>query len=428
MFFVTILMLILFFFINYKIYHSDFIAPACVYSFSLLVPALYALFWYDLWELRTYSVKTFFVIFVAVFTFSIVSGITYNALNGNRILIKSRQFDVCANKSSDNKIAFGGGKLLLLLIIGFFTLKLALDFFKTYGDDLASSIIAYRLDFVKEEKRMPKLLSFLLNFCMLSGYFSSYIFINNLLCAKKIEFGWICAFLGSIMLSLFGGSRGGAVSVIFVAAGIFYIIYQHNPRKLPPMKMKKNFLKAILFGGITGFVFFIISASWIGRTNDFSPLYYFAIYFSAPLKNLDLYIPLIELGRELDFMEINGASLGNVGTVLAFEYQYGGFWGVISFTALSSVIYTVTYIYMRRWRFESDKINFSAIIYSYMFYSLCIVMFGGTSITSIFSLFFVKIFIGLIVLNYFFNFSFNRKRKSWGLGKTHSIFCLRIKR
>lgn len=424
MFIVTILFLLLSFFINYKAYRSDFIAPACVFSFALLVPALYALFWYDLWELGEYSVKCFLVIFLAVFTFSLFSRITFCSLKGDMILKKNCNYDKKNTIDTTVQINSGKGKLVFLLFLEFCTLKLALDFFHSYGSNLASAIIAYRVDFVNGGERMPKILSTLLNLSMVSSYYSAYIFINNLLCARKLELGWGIAFLGGILLSLFGGSRGGAVSIIFVAAGIFYVIYNHNPRKQSELKMRKKFIKILIVGIIGGFVFFVASASWIGRTNDFSPFYYFAIYLSAPLKNLDLYIQRIDFGQKLGFMEVNGASLGNVGTVLAFEYQLGGFFSVFTISALSSVLYTFIYLYMRRWFYTSHKINFSVIIYSYIFYSLCIVMFGATSFTSVFSLFFIKILLALIFLNYFFNLSFRAKKMKWYLGKTQTIFCL----
>lgn len=347
-------------------------------------------------------------------------------MNGKKILQHKDKFDRSLNIDSKTPIPTGKGKLLFILLLEFITLKMALSFFLSYGDNLSSAIITYRVNFVNGGEKMPKILSILLNCLMVSSYYSSYIFINNLLCSKKIEFGWAIAFLGGILLSLFGGSRGGAVSIIFVAAGIFFVIYQHNPRKVSKKKLKLKFFRILILFIVIGFVFFVASATWIGRSNDFSPFYYFAIYLSAPLKNLDLYIPIIDSGvKELGFMDVNGASLGNVGTVLTYEYQQGGFIGVMSMSSISSIVYTFIYIYMRKWQYESKKINFSLIFYSYIFYSICIVMFGNTSFTSVFSFFFIKILFAMILMNYLFNLNFNTKSLVWKIGKTYNIFCLR---
>lgn len=408
MYIVLIFTLIMLLLLNFTVTH-DVLAPGGLYCGVLLAATLYGLIWFDSWELYDYGVKTYFIIVSGALVFSSAGWIIHFLFTK-----KSTKEGILVNTGTINVGKLQGS---VIAISELATLFLAFEFYGGSLSTLSNSIINYRVAAVQKVVAMPSYLSFLLSFSLVVGYLCGYALVNNYLFCKKLSPFWLITFFFSIANSLLGGSRGGAVSIIFVVIGTFCILYGREHRRSLSAKQKKKIRRIILGLPIVGIAFFLQSASWIGRTINESPAYYFAIYLSAPLKNLDINIKAIDRGEIITgkaYTSINGLSLGNVGTIYTYEYIEGGLLEVWAISMLVGVMISVLYEIVRSKKIYSSKCYVVIVLYSYLYYCVAMIIFGTTLISSIFSFFFIKIVVGMFVLSIFFNIKFEGRYIKYG--------------
>lgn len=297
------------------------------------------------------------------------------------------------------------------------TFVLAFRFFGNSFSTLSDAIISYRVASVNNLTAMPGYLSFLLNVCLVVGYISGYIIVSDFILSNRINIKWTITWILGIINSLFGGSRGGSISIIVLTIGAFWVIYHraNNPIYNDDIRRKRRIRFFAIIGIFLGVFFFLNSSKWIGRTMEYTPAYYFAIYLSAPLKNLDINLSQMMRGQIITgraYSSINGLSLGNVGTVYTYEYQHGRILGVVGYSFLISLISSILYEIVRIKKIYSNRLNLLLIFYSYLFYCVSMVVFGSTMIISLFSLFFLKVVACLFIILLFLGLSLGNKGKS----------------
>lgn len=391
MYFVLLFLLIVNVYLNYYVYHKDAFTPAGVYSLVLVIAALYGIFWFDKWELGSYSLKATFVILIGVYTFTAVSWIVHYLFcrypDGK--ILNSMKTDI------NNR------KYCIMLTFEAITIILAFNFFGGSISNLSQSIMDYRYQFLQGNDTMPNYLGLMLNICLVNGYISGYEVCSKYLIEHNISIKWLASLVLCTGTSLFGGSRGGAVSIIVVTANIFFVILRRKNRYKAGRKLNRRAKLLASLGIILGIVFFVRSAYWIGRLMEYGPAYYFAIYLSAPLKNLELNIASVDAGLQItgsEFRSINGLSLGNVGTIYTYEYIAGGIVAVIVISAFVGLISAFLYEIVRVKNIYANTPSFLMIIYSYIFYCVSMNIFGTTMVNGFISVYFLKIVLGVALL------------------------------
>lgn len=397
MYFVLIVCLSLLFYLNYAMEGKKALSPGGLYCAVLILSAFYGLFWYREWELSEFRVKTVLVILTGAVCFSLAAWTVHvYAAQAGRSLRKV--------KKQKQLIAVPVWKKVLMLAVQLYTVFLAVRFYGGTLTQLPSAIMQYRVASVQGNASLPKLLSILLNTGMVNGYLCGYILVYYFVHIKQIKVFWAVQWVLSIGISLFGGSRGGAVSIIFVTFAVFLVLYGHLKQESADLRRDRRIRAAVLAAAAAGILLFVKSAEWIGRTNEYSAEYYFAIYLSAPLKNLDWNISQIDSGLPYGgFRDLNGLSLGNVGTVYTAEYAQGGIPEVVITSLFLGFLTASAYEIVRRQRLNQGKISFALVIYAYFFYAESMIIFGDTFIQSIFSMFFIKVCACMLLLLCFYN-------------------------
>jgi oligosaccharide repeat unit polymerase len=396
MYIVLIVFLAVNVYLNYYFYKKDLLSPPGLYSLVLLISALYGLFWYKKWDLANFGVLTTTIILIGAYIFSstswLIHGIFLKKVNGILVV--------------DSEIQIGNIKYLLVLIFEALTIYCSFEYFGGSISKLPQSIMDYRYSFLQGNDTMPSYLSLMMNICVVNGYISGYLIANYFALFDKISIKWTISFVLCIVASLFGGSRGGAVSIIIVTAAIIFTIKRRKDDQHRDLRQNRKMCVLLSAGIVLGIIFFVQSSYWLGRLMEYGPAYYFAIYLSAPLKNFDLNLAAVNAGQHItgsDFRSVNGVSLGNVGTIYTYEYLHGGIFGVILISIGVAAFGAILYELVRSKDICSNKFNLIVIIYAYILYCISMNIFGGTMVTGFFSLYFLKIVIGAFILLTFYS-------------------------
>lgn len=396
MYIVLIAFLALNVYLNYNFYKKNLLSPPGLYSLVLLISSLYGLFWYKKWDLNNFGVLTTIIILIGAYIFTFISWLIH-------YIFSKKEDGILA---VDTEIQIGNIKYMIVLFFEVLTIYFSFQYFGGSLSKLSQSIMDYRYSFLQGNDTMPSYLSFMMNICLVNGYISGYLIAIYFVLFNKISIKWIISFVLCILASLFGGSRGGAVSIIIVTAAIIFTIKQRKDDQQRDLHQNRK-IRILLFVGIVlGIIFFVQSSYWIGRLMEYGPAYYLAIYLSAPLKNFDLNLAAVNAGQHItgsDFRSVNGVSLGNVGTIYTYEYLHGGIFGVILISIGVAAFGAILYELVRSKDICSNKFNLIVIIYVYIFYCISMNIFGGTMVTGFFSLYFLKIVFGAFILLTFYS-------------------------
>lgn len=392
MYILLIISLLILLVININLFRRQPVNPNCIFCGMLLLSIIFGLFWYSEWDLSSFSVNSYLAIFLGCGSFSSASWIIhylfYNKKEGGY--------------NEKGPIEVGDIKWGIAFIFEITTAILAINFFGGFGGNISQSIIDYRVSTSYfNVDTMPSYLSLMINICLVNGVVSGYALANNTVFYRKIPLKWLALTLLSMGISLFGGSRGGAVSILISTIMSFLSLMQKKINGSYDKKKMYKFLISCLIGGVIFAILFVESANWIGRTIEDGPMYYFAIYFSAPLKNLDLNIRDLDNGLNISntlFRSINGHSLGNVGTVFTDEYMIGNYLGIIVISFIYGLLATLLYESVRYKRIETNSFSLAFIIYSYVLFAVSMALFGNTMLISLTTTYAIKTLVGIIAI------------------------------
>lgn len=398
MYILLIFTLLILLIINNKILGTNLLTPSNLFCGVFLISAVYGVFWIFKWDLDNFSLSAYLAIVLGCVSFSVATWIIHN------IFLK-------ANKGEykyGSLIKVSIWKWVLIVLFEIYTIILCINFFGGSLSNISQEIMDYRYTIISGGyDAMPSYLSLMINICLVNGYISGYALVNNIISSSKLMIKWLIIYLLSLVITLFGGSRGGAISVIVATIVIFLTLlqkkYNYNQNK---EKLRKIMITLIIIL-IIGVLLFIQSAYWIGRTIENSSMYYLAIYLSAPLKNLDFNILDINNGITTSintFRSVGNYSLGNVGTIFTSEYINGGYLAIVLSSFSVGLISAIFYEIIEHKNIDSRLFSLNILIYGFIMYVISMSVFGNTLIIN----YAVKVLIGMIIMLTFYSIDFKK--------------------
>lgn len=382
------------FFLNKK----DIIAPSFVFCASFVFCNMWAVAYAKTWELGLHF-NTFMVIVGGVLVFIICSFIVsffYDGIRGTNYVQEEQKCQ---------KIEIDKWKNIICLLFCAFSIVYTINsVIHAVGGSwlhFTDAINRFRHDtlFMDKTFNVSNWVSRIRIVVNAISYWYIYVIINNYIVEKKINILNVLIVISSAISSMTLGGRGGAVNIIFACVPITYTLM----RKRYTFKLHIKF-KTIIKLIVVGIVFlstFQHTARLLGRSSNYDPMYYLAIYCGAEIKNLDLYLQEYDrtikgvdkiwgsqtfiyvirwlgpkLGYEdiyyqldLPFRKVRGLNLGNVYTTF-YPYIYDfGYSGSIILTALMAIISQILYEKNKRVKIN-NKPSLYIIVYGYIFTSL----------------------------------------------------------
>lgn len=388
---------------------KDLIAPAFIFCASFCFACFWSTMYAKKWELGLHS-NTFWVILGGVLEFFaitlIVKGVFYK--------IKGKQNTQEENKLEKIKIE-NWKKIIFLIFCIFTSLYTIYSIVKLVNGDfgnIGNALDKYNslLKFSKDPVLLPKLLNLCRYAVKGAGYWFAYVYINNYLVEKKVDFLSIGIVIMSMMCEMATGSRGGAMNILIaIIAYIFLLMSKKNTFK------KRIRIRTIMIFAIVGIIVlytFQATGSLLGRKASSSAsvvsmnsVDYLAVYCGAEIKNLDLFLQeehkndneiwgsqtFISLIRwmgpkfgvensyyqaDLPFRRVNNFSLGNVYTTFypyIYDFGYGGM--IVLVGIMAAVVQTIYEICKRKK--VTNKPAMSILIYGYIFHTLVLSFFSN---------------------------------------------------
>ena len=412
------------------------ISPQFGFAACFIPGIIYAFYYVDEWNLNLCR-QTTEVIILGITVFVVVSALFGRLSRTVRIkLANSRhskdlfpQYPSCC--LSDSIPAW---KMNLLLLLELVSLLLVVAFLiKNFGTNISDAIYAFRLsnrDVTSTNYvSLPGFVRLIRRIALATGYIVIYLFFNGIVYKSRRNriaeiICMILAFANGVIL----GGRGDGLQLI--ASG--FIIYLLVRRGLSGSISfcVSDIIKIIVIVTIV-LVTFAGLGSLLGRQMDFLDFNdYIAVYLSAELKNLDIFIRKGSFGtsfknsqtmmnvvntfgsllgqqnwiHSLDnpYHYIGKNALGNVSTIFyAFMYD-GGYAGVIGYTALFAAISQIIFQHSLRAK-TRYKISLSILFYSYVWYTVIFSFFSDKFYEMIFNTAFIWTMLSWTLIIIFLN-------------------------
>jgi|GEM_PF-2829738 len=260
-------------------------------------------------------------------------------------------------------------------------------------------------------------------FCHAATFVALYVFVNNLVAVRKFNpLPLINVLLWSLQVVL-NGSRSPLGRMFMAAVFLFYIL---NRKYRPDQFSNRRFIKKALRWIMVFAVLMILVVNFIRIPNQNTRIGdYIFNYTGANIVNLDNYLMrnhflLIGQSRPSfgaatffqaygwlakyhifnvkDYSDLarfsfsNGIEIGNVYTTFAnFIYDFG-YIGVLPLFSILAFFYSGMYKRSQDTK-VSGKINIYILIYAYLFFDLCMLLFSNNFYNAIANMEFVKYFL-----------------------------------
>lgn len=403
-----------------------FLSPQFGFVACFIPGTIYAFQYVNKWNLNL-SNTTVHLFLLGMVTFVIVSYCTAFLYETTS---KKGSLSI-ANNGININFKIENWKIEFLLLIEFISLVLTVIFLiRNYGSNLSAAIFSYRSSVNNDSSignALPGAVKLLRRIALSGGYIVLFLLLNGIVYKNKRNrlAEWLCVILAVINGFMLGG-RGDGIQLIVAA------IVQYVALKLEVSNSRKvSFKDIIIVLSICIILFssFIQLGTLLGREMSFlNNNDYMAVYLSAELKNLDIFVttgiighPFIQsltlynvinsLGGILSqpswihsfaipYYYYGNYSLGNVGTVF-YPFIYDGGWlGVIVYTSIMATICQIVYKRFLKSNKTSD-ISLSFIFYSYLFYIIIFSFFSNKFYEMIFNTSFVWTMVSWLILKYF---------------------------
>lgn len=427
MIYILLVLLLIILALNFLLNNNDIIAPAVLFSFSFTIAVIFASFYVVKWQLNMH-VNTFFVIFLGVLEFSIVSLIVKWIFS---IFDRNQQF----NEWHPHEISISSIKLVSVILFEILTIFYSIySVVKLYNGSMfhfTDAVSQYRNQnlFSTEIVSLPRSVGYVRLVVEASGYWFGYILINNYYLSKKINVKLVVIVLLSGISSYIMGGRNGIITLLIMLICFWFIISNKEKHFAKTVRFK-TLLKLVVIGIIALSSFeslaFLIGRGGYDNTNG---LDYLAIYIGAPIKNLDTFLMRsfnreigydsqtfihlvntigVKLGLvkrpiklDLPFQSVWGFSLGNVYTTFySFIYDFG-YKGVGVLIFIMGVLSQVSYELVKRSKkYFSPAI--SSLIYAFIGNTLIMSFFSNKFYEQIFDPAFFKMVVVWFLLEVFF--------------------------
>lgn len=384
--YILFVFLLIIFLINVQINNKFFGAPAVVFSFSFLMSSIWACAYAQKWELYLH-INTFIVISSGVLIFSIVC-----------LLTKYVDHVCCVGYSQqiglNNTLDVSNCKLLLFIAFDLINMFYRIEIIKDVTGAKSLSNAISKLYAEKSMLYLPFIVRQISVFIGASGYWFSFVLVNNYLINKRIQWLLVAAIGISVVSGSFWGSRGGPVCILLSIPAFFLLLSYRKNKRNRKIEIKKIAF-AILVLGAAIWCFPKIG-DLLGRTTNIESGDYIAAYIGAEIKNLDLFLRNAEIpgnhgtwgstvfgGLEMTlskyfsfplriapspngFNHVNGYFLGNVYTIF-YDFLY-------DFGYIGNYVIVIILAFANQKIFDNaekkkikNKIPIIMIVYGYMF-------------------------------------------------------------
>ena len=300
-------------------------------------------------------------------------------------------------------------KLIVTIIIELMTLFLLIRTIRLFSSGSLNQVIfywRYHTAHTDSELALPKYLSLIRKFCTSSGYIWIYVLIHGIVFKYKnnrilLGINIILCILDDIIL----GARTGIINYLVAMIVYVYFMYQYKNNwkfQIKPKTMIRTVGIIVLF-----VLLFQTSARMLGRNSTVKMDEYIAIYLSAELKNLDLFITRepMGLGNSLfttktftslvngisgkfglpvyyhrlvnPYRSVNGRTLGNVSTTFyAFLYD-GGYFQLVICTVFMAIVGQIVYMRIIKKGNTSKQFDLFLLAYGYLFFTYLFCFFSN---------------------------------------------------
>lgn len=435
-----IIILLLVYGLGRKLCNKDILSPSNLNALAFIPSLVLLLFYVVKWEVNLDS-TTVLLITLGPLIFLAIS-ILFKSY-------KSKQFV----KNGHNKIEnIHQINVLVMTFVEIIALLLLFKYMVSFVGsftNISALMLSYRYksDYITKAD-LPTITSLFRLVSVYSGYIWAYLLSLNLIDkrSKNIKL-YIINYVLSILVSLTSGARGTAIMLIISFIVQFLLLFSQKRKILSVKKETNKKYKNSIF-----FIFVIVIiigtqfdrfANLLGRdTSDFTGLYYLAIYLSAPIKNLDIFIRDGSLGFAKNFWDnhtlsilteyigtkyfhistpgfiysfntVNGYNLGNVSTAYAnFYYDLGltsYIIAIVFMAILSNIIYKKS---IQPFSNYHSGINVYVIAYSIMAFGILFNFFANEFYNSIINIDFIRGIISIILVKFFLEkVRFGNKRR-----------------
>ncbi len=425
---IVFLVLLIGFVLSYKTSRHGFFAPQVGMYLGFLAAVTYGLFYIQKWDL-VLTFETSMLICGGVACYSLCSVSLQYFFKKMGVLRISSQY-----RNVEDVIEVERWKLIAFALMQLFIFWWLNNFLMgvTGISNLSSAIYHYRSGDWMNYYSTPLYISIFRGMSMASGHVFMYLLLHSAINgykAKKILL-IVNVFL-SVLVDLTSGSRGHVVALFVASITQAYFIYVRKNGFNRRIDIKKV-LKIILLT-IGALFAFVNLGSFVGRKSSRLLSDSIAIYLSAPIKNLDIFVrrydgnftvqPIesnltlknfINQIAEYTGMEhlihndiiygryetVNGFWLGNVYTMFSNYLYDGGYLFVFIYIIIMSIITNAIYVIASKDK-VIGKIDISVIFYGYVYFTIVFSVFSARFYSDIFSDFFMKIFLYWILLSIF---------------------------
>ncbi|MEK0209526.1 O-antigen polymerase [Bifidobacterium mongoliense] len=418
-------------FIGYRITGSSLVSPSVIFLIPFIVAIIYGLMFYSS-RIYTFSIETCMVIGVGCLAFTLLCSLAH-------IIFKS------ARRESKNAIVLGESGFTLLPSSFYFAVFIfnCISFIEVYRAEkaitiqygqsgaLADTISSYNnlSKFGDDGIALNGIPSYLFQISYASCFILGYLLAKQLTNSEE-RVSRLC--LGTYLFSSIGllliGSRSLTITS-FVALGIMCCILGIQNGTMP--RFSEIPVKAFAFVALGLFVaisVFLIMLSAVGRDlGTLSPWEYIAIYLSAPLKNLDIFISngyvssdvfgqytftrlyeslikIINLDPSIlmtikQYQSFHGLFLGNVYSAFQSPLKDFGPLGCTVVMGVTALIMQTLYEYSVRER-HSNGLPYAILFYGYLSYSLLFSFFSNMFFETVVSTGFLKFTVSLLIIGF----------------------------
>lgn len=275
--------------------------------------------------------------------------------------------------------------------------------------------------------------------CIAFTFFLIAVVVNNYFVTKKIEKIKVVPIIILIIISLFGGSRSFAFTILTAILCDIVIIRRRVVGKYAHVSMR-TFIKISLLGCVLTIVFTSLTTV-LGRTTQGGFKTFFT-YLGGSVLNLDTYLQeniqySSMWGREtfayfynclgvvfhksnlvydltLPFRYVNGISIGNVYTMYYQFIMDFGYLGVLPLTAIVAFYYCYNYRYLTNISSNQALVSMRLVIFSLLYNDVIMLMFSNRFFESALRIRTIRFYIWFILIWYCYKkgvFSLRIKRK-----------------
>ncbi|NBH72682.1 oligosaccharide repeat unit polymerase [Clostridiaceae bacterium] len=440
----SLTVLLLHFFIS----DDGLLSPRSAYALSFLPATLLLYLYVEKWDVDL-ELSTVFVIIIGLVVFTISSLVTEKIKIRKISPLNERVEKLFVNRKEEKKKEIETWKYIFFIIFQLITLYLLYGYIRSIvgGGSFLAVMNKIRQKTVAEYINIPTIISIMRSICLASRFIWMYLLIyitiyktgsirTKLLLLVNLAIG--------IIISMLLGGRGNLVDAVVVGWILYYAISGTIGEKGRRVQERKKCYVYVTIIAVLGLISFQSLGRLVGRNLKYNNLDYFAVYLSAPIKNLDTFIR--ESGNSILFLEgisnklntnqtlatvlnyvaikfgitdlyhtrdltvalwpdrrIHGYYLGNCYTTYAPYLYDGGWFAVILFTALHAVICQSIYNFALKTmaRKNHKRGMVPLIVYSEVWYYTFFSFFTDMFYFSAVGIGFLRSVIYLIIISWF---------------------------